>query len=264
MNTPLSWRELLAYPSPQAHIVQLYQDEEFLCDAVSTFASSGLARGEAVVLVATPGHARALAPKLKAKGFNMDVLQMTRQLTVVNAVEVLPRLMVDCMPDVSEFNQFARGLLQRINARYAKVRWWREMVGLLWEYGNLPAALRLEQLADELTKRHSMIRFCSFHMDNFDSQTYGAAFQRLCMIHSHVIPVNDYTRFQNAFEKAARELLGHDHRTFDKMPSCQGGIPEMPAAAASLLWLRENSPQTADNILNLTREFYGAPLTLHS
>src|SRR5438552_1394363 len=117
MNTPLSWRELLAYPSPQAHIVQLYQDEEFLCDAVSTFASSGLARGEAVVLVATPGHARALAPKLKAKGFNMDVLQMTRQLTVVNAVEVLPRLMVDCRPDVSEFTHPARAVSRKCRPR---------------------------------------------------------------------------------------------------------------------------------------------------
>ncbi len=258
MNTLAPWRDLLAQPSQRAHIVQLYQDENFLCEAVSTFAASGLSKGEAVVLVATPAHSRALAARLKSKGINVETAQTSRQLTIANAEEILPRLIVDCMPDMVEFNRFAMNLLQRITGRYARVRWWGEIVGLLWEYGNHPAALRLEELANDLTSKHSMMRMCSFHMDNFDSKTYGGPLQRLCMVHSHLIPVEDYGRFQQAFEKAARELLGPDQMTLDHFPAYHGGMTEMPRAEEALLWLRENSPRTADNVLKLTREFYGA------
>ncbi len=46
------WKDLLANPGPDGHIVQLYQDEEFFGEAVSHFAAEGLAKGEAIIIVA--------------------------------------------------------------------------------------------------------------------------------------------------------------------------------------------------------------------
>ena len=63
MTIPVSspWQTLLASPGPDGHVVQLYQDDGFFGDAVSHFAASGLAQGDAVILVATGAHWELLA-----------------------------------------------------------------------------------------------------------------------------------------------------------------------------------------------------------
>lgn len=65
-----------------------------------------------------------------------------------------------------------------------------EMVNLLWEKGNLSAALRLEQLWNELGKTHSFALHCSYAMDIFDPATHCC-----CALegvqHSHIIPVEN-------------------------------------------------------------------------
>jgi superfamily II DNA/RNA helicase len=48
------WRELLVLAPTREHIVQFYESHPFLCEAVSLFIGSGLAKGEAVVVIATP------------------------------------------------------------------------------------------------------------------------------------------------------------------------------------------------------------------
>ena len=49
-SEPEPWCDLLANALPRDHIVQLYQDQQFLNRAVCRFAAAAIANGEGVIL----------------------------------------------------------------------------------------------------------------------------------------------------------------------------------------------------------------------
>src|SRR6185295_1260955 len=97
------WHGLLEGASAPDHIVQLYQDEDFLSRAVCRFAASALAHGEGVILVPTQAHWEAFRPRLEAEGVDIEAAQSRQQLTVVDADECLPSFMRKSMPDAPLF-----------------------------------------------------------------------------------------------------------------------------------------------------------------
>ncbi|HEV2690724.1 MAG TPA: MEDS domain-containing protein, partial [Bryobacteraceae bacterium] len=62
---------MLADPEPCGHIVFPYSEEAQLIAAVALFASAGLGKTEAVVLVMTPEHKVELRERLKEDGFDV-------------------------------------------------------------------------------------------------------------------------------------------------------------------------------------------------
>src|SRR6266481_4163536 len=84
---------LFADAGPRDHVVQLYQDQDFLNRAVCRFAAAALANGEGLILVPTVRHWNAFRPRLIAEGVNVEAAQERGQLTVVDADETLPRFM---------------------------------------------------------------------------------------------------------------------------------------------------------------------------
>src|SRR3954467_13816616 len=97
------WGGLLASAGPRDHIVQLYQDQEFLNRAVCRFAASAMANGEGVILVPTEAHWEAFRPRLEAEGVDIESAKDSGQLTVVDSDELLPQFMRDAMPDAPVF-----------------------------------------------------------------------------------------------------------------------------------------------------------------
>src|SRR6267378_7279897 len=89
------WERVVADAAPCDHIVQLYQDEDFLNCAVCRFAGAGFANGEGIILVSTLSHWNAFRPRLEAKGIDVQAAQERGQLMVVDAEELLPRFMRD-------------------------------------------------------------------------------------------------------------------------------------------------------------------------
>lgn len=81
----MDWKNLLANPGPDGHIVQLYQDADFYGEAISHFAAEGFVRGESIILVATEPNWQNISDRLKNKGFNIAELFDCGQLTLLNA-----------------------------------------------------------------------------------------------------------------------------------------------------------------------------------
>jgi hypothetical protein len=122
------WSNLLHDAGPKDHIVQLYQDEEFLNRAVCRFAAAALAHGEGVILVPTAAHWEAFCPRLEAEGVDIKAAQTQGQLTVVDADELLPQFMGEKMPDAPIFlglagEVVARGEGTSIRKSAGGVRW---------------------------------------------------------------------------------------------------------------------------------------------
>ncbi|HEY1692472.1 MAG TPA: MEDS domain-containing protein [Polyangiaceae bacterium] len=259
---PEVWDGLLTGASAPDHIVQLYQDEKFLSRAVCRFAASALANGEGVILVPTAAHWAAFRPRLEAEGVDVDAAQARHQLTIVDADELLPRFMKDEMPDAPLFLGLAADVVAeaRGGGRSRKLRWWGEMVNVLWEQGDVTGSMRLEDLFDQLAHEQDLAIFCSFLMDNFNGDVHAKMLPRLGQNHSHLIPVEDYERLERAVTRALRDtvgiaeagvlegrLVGHHPARFN-----------MPRPQALLLALREVLPQVADAVLERSRSLYAA------
>jgi hypothetical protein len=256
------WDRVIADAGSCDHIVQLYQDQDFLNRAVCRFAGAALANGEGIILVPTLSHWNSIRPRLEAEGVDVKAARKRGQLTVVDADEFLPRFMHGAMPDSPLFLGLAADVIAgaRAGGRYPKVRWWGEMVSVLWERGDVAASMNLEDLFDRLAHEHDIAIFCSFLMDNFNGEVHAHMLPRLGTNHSHLIPVEDYARLERAVAAALREAVGaEDARVLESRLLAEYRQPfNMPRAQALLLALHHALPTVANPVLERSRELYTA------
>jgi DcmR-like sensory protein len=254
------WLHVLADAQPHDHIVQLYQDQDFLNRAVCRFAGAALANGEGIILVPTLTHWNAIRPRLEAEGVDVKATQDRGQLTVVDADELLPRFMQKAMPDAPIFLGLAGEIIARTRGagRYPKVRWWGEMVNVLWERGDVAASMNLEDLFDRVSHEQDIAIFCSFLMDNFNGEVHTHMLPRLGENHSHLIPVEEYARLERAVAAALQETVGPDEARVleDKLLSQYQAPFKMPRGQVLLLALRQVLPAIADDVLRRSRGLY--------
>ena len=254
------WDRLLADAGPRDHVVQLYQDQDFLNRAVCRFAAAALANGEGVILVPTVKHWNAFRPRLIAEGIDVEAAQQRGQLTIVDADQTLPRFMHNSMPDSPVFLGLAADVVTRARGagRFPKVRWWGEMVNILWERGDVAASMNLEDLFDQLAQKHDIAIFCSFLMDNFNGEIHTRMLPRLGENHSHLIPVEDYARLERAVADALRDTVGPDEaRVLESdLLSRYPATYNMPRAQALLLALRQVLPSVSDSVLERCGKLY--------
>jgi hypothetical protein len=189
MTIQAPWRNLVAEPVKHDHLVQVYRNERVLVEAVSLFASAAIGRREAVILIATMPHAVRVERCLEDEGFEVEELKRWGQLTILDAGEVLSRFMVDGMPDPDLFKAVIRELMASVNGsgRFRAVRAYGEMVNLLWT-ANLPAALRLEELWNEVILEHGISLFCAYSLDG-EGQSERMFPPDLRTLHNHLIPL---------------------------------------------------------------------------
>src|ERR1051325_4489285 len=187
------WARGVADAPPRDHIVQLYQDQDFLNRAVCRFAGSALANGEGIILVPTLTHWDAIRPRLEAEGVDVEAAIKRGQLMVVDADKLLPRFMRDAMPDSPVFLGLAGEIIDQAHAggRYPKVRWWGEMVNVLWERGDVAASMNLEDMFDQRPREDDIASFCSVRVDNFSGEVHAHMLPRLEANHSRLIPVEE-------------------------------------------------------------------------
>jgi MEDS: MEthanogen/methylotroph, DcmR Sensory domain len=189
MSVHAPWNDRLAEPLSREHFVQLYRDDRCLVEAVALFAGRGLGKGDAVIVVATPEHRAAIEGRLRRDRFEVDDLVQWRQLTLIDAAELLSQFMAGGLPDPGAFKRIVGDLIESIRAAggYRRVRVYGEMVNLLWN-GNLPAATRLEQLWNELIEVKGIALFCAYAIPStLDAD--GGFPAELRALHSHIVPV---------------------------------------------------------------------------
>jgi hypothetical protein len=210
-SNPRNWRHLLANPGERDHTVQLYSEVNFLTDVVSHYVGTGLWKGEAVILVVTPAHRDAFLQRLRNSGMDVERRQAMGQLTILDAADTLSQFMVSGSPDSTLFNRLIGSVidLARVCGGYPRVRAYGEMVNLLWEKGQLDAALRLEELWNDLATTRSFSLHCAYAMDVFDPATHAcSALHGVHHVHSYLIAAEDESRLEQALSLAIHEVVG--------------------------------------------------------
>ena len=251
------WKQILSNAQPDDHIVQLYQDVDFYCDAISHFATEGLIRGESIILVATAPNWVNIAAQLEGKGFAISELFDRGQLTLLDANETLPKFMRNGVPDGTIFKPLASKTIEqaRGEGKYPRVRWWGEMVNVLYVEGNGRASNQLEQFFDQVAHEQNIAIFCSFLMDQYDPAIYEEAFSNVCATHSKVIPARDYQVHRDAVNVAIEQIIGPiEGKLLQSLVSWKGAVA-MPTSQSMLLWIKDTIPDRFCDVLEKAKSY---------
>jgi PAS domain S-box-containing protein len=186
-----------------AHFVQFYEDEAFLLDEVGHFAAAGLGAGDVVIVIATALHRHGFDERLRARGVDLSAARAKGDYVPLDAAETLSKFMVNGWPDESRAADLLGEVITRAAAAGGKrrVRAFGEMVALLWAGGNEGAAIRLEELWNDLAKNHRFSLFCALPSGAFSKKAHASSFLKVCAAHSQVIPSESYTSLANPEER---------------------------------------------------------------
>jgi len=254
--------ELLDQPEPEGHFVQLYgKDDRALTRNVARYLSEGLRRGDGILVIATADHRGMLVRKLKEeRAYPKAVLE--GRLVFLDAAATLARFMVDGEPDRGRFESVVGEALNGVQSRavHTGVRAYGEMVGLLWVGGERAAAVRLEELWNQLLESSTVSLFCAYPIDVFGPEFELASVDPLLCSHTHLVPSD--SALEGALNRAMDEVLGERVAGLRNLiqTNYRPAWALLPRPEAMILWLRNNLPGSADEILKRARVYYHQPL----
>ena len=171
---------------PSEHLVQIYQDDGVILDALEGFGGGGLRTGDCVLVIATAAHLRALEARLTAQGVDVWAARGRDQYIPLDAEDALAQFLVKGWPDAELFEQLVTDLLARARRNGRRVRAFGEMVALLWGQGHNGATVRLEHLWHRLCQTEGFSLFCAYPRIGF-TQDAEASIRDICALHSKVI-----------------------------------------------------------------------------
>ena len=188
-----------------AHGVQFYGDDAYLLDGLTRFIGGALGAGDCSIVIATKAHRDGLANRLLGCGVDLTLATQQGRLIILDASETLAKFMVDGWPDGERFHQAVGSVVSQCRlagrTNQSKLAAFGEMVALLWAEGKAEAAIRLEQLWNELARVHSFHLHCAYPISYFHDERHAELIEKVCAEHSHVIPDETYTSLQGEDER---------------------------------------------------------------
>ncbi|MDQ1454912.1 MAG: hypothetical protein QOH28_532 [Actinomycetota bacterium] len=171
------------------HVVGFYDGDDDLVGAVAAFLAEGLHRDGASIVVATADHRVALERALTGMGFATDSLVSDGRYRSFDAGETLAVFMRDDRPDPQAFGAALGPLIVDAARGGGPVRIFGEMVALLWEEGNVAAAIDLESLWNGLADEHPFTLYCAYPTAILQDGDLAAA-KQVCDRHSGVVSLS--------------------------------------------------------------------------
>lgn len=154
--------ELGTPAGPDSHVVQFYETDDELTEAVASFLAEAIRSGGAAIVIAEPWHRAGFAHALAARGISVAAARRDGALIERDAASTLARLTSRQGPDQAAFDTEIGALLRLADRRGGPVRIYGELVGLLWQRNQPGPALALESLWNELGRREQFSLFCSY------------------------------------------------------------------------------------------------------
>ena len=179
-----------AEDAPHRHEVLFYSDDTVLLDSLARFIAAALKAGKAAIVLATEPHRNSLVQRLKAEGLDTDDVVQRGTYISLDAADTLSTIMDNGMPDPARFFAGLGGLIEAA-AKAAKpeqpqVVVFGEAVALLLAEGRADAAIRLEQLGNDLTTTHNVDILCAYALGSFPGAEDEHIFRNICREHSAV------------------------------------------------------------------------------
>jgi DNA-binding NarL/FixJ family response regulator len=175
---------------PRHHEVGFYSSSGNFLDHVTAFIGTALTGGSAAITVATERHRKSLLTRLLACGLDVDDATKQGRYVAVDVADALAMFVVNRMPDPVRFMQaFGKVIVTAAAAACAEhpyVAIFGEGVHLLWAEGNTEAAIKTEELCNQLAAKYDVDILCGYSLDEVQNGMNDHVFQRICAEHSAV------------------------------------------------------------------------------
>jgi anti-sigma regulatory factor (Ser/Thr protein kinase) len=172
---------------PGDHIVQFYEREHDLVATVGSHLAQALLSGDAAIVVATTAHRDAFASHIAGAGADVVGARASGTLVELDAEDTLAEFMVAGAPNAEAFDSVVGDAVRRAGEAGRRVRAYGEMVALLWDAGQVTAAIDLEELWNRLMERHSFSLFCAYPAHLVEGDEHTDALATVCHLHSAVV-----------------------------------------------------------------------------
>lgn len=172
---------------PTDHVVLFYEHDHVLVSSVCEYLIDALEGDDVALVVATSGHACAFESNMIQAGIDADQARSDQRLVVVDAEDALSRFMVDGWPRSSAFFAAFGGLIRGAAVTGRRVRVYGEMVALLWDAGNVAAAIELETLWNDLRELVPFSLLCAYPAHVVSGDDNEASLDQICQCHSEVL-----------------------------------------------------------------------------
>ncbi len=183
-------------PDDNSHTAHFYSSDNLLIREVAQRLGTALTAGGAAVVIATPSHRAGFEEHLQTRGLDLAKITSQGRWLALDASATLAQFMVEGWPDAKMFATVIGGVLDCLTAsgettshsEQPAVAAYGEMVSVLWEEGRTGAAIRLEELWNELAEGRRFDLSCGWPLRFFSRDTDGMVIERICAEHSHVMP----------------------------------------------------------------------------
>jgi anti-sigma regulatory factor (Ser/Thr protein kinase) len=203
--------------------VNLYDDDVDLVRAVALHVlDGGLTLGQRIIVVATPEHRTAIDAALVARGADPDELRRQGDYLSLDAADTLARFMVDGRPDPVLFVKTIMGAFEAVTADGRPPRVYGEMVAVLWDAGNVAAAIELESLWNDLADERDFSLLCGYPMAALERHPDLSAVRDVCQLHTGLVPPRRY-RSLLSLPPAAADVQERSE-VFLSVPEAVGGV----------------------------------------
>jgi hypothetical protein len=182
---------VLATKAPHRHEVLFYPDDAVFLDSCTRFIAAALDAGDVAAVVATESHRDSLFHRLKAGGLDVDAEIKHGRYISLDVAKTLSTFMVNDMPNWERFFEVVGGLVSGAakagKGEHPRVAMWGECGPLLWAEGRVDAAIRLEQLLNQLATIYEFDLLCAYALSSFHGEEHEHIFQSICAEHSAVL-----------------------------------------------------------------------------
>jgi len=175
----------------ERHVVQFYMDDAVLLDELAALFKSSVDEGRSVAAIMTRSHRIGVEKALLARGVNVREATANGSFCILDADQTLSEFMEPTGPSrerfLSQFGSMLCKLKTSGSATGKGVLLFGEMVAVLWEQKRYDAAIRLEELWNELALTSSFDLCCAYPAQAFRGESPVAGYASICAQHSHVV-----------------------------------------------------------------------------
>jgi MEDS: MEthanogen/methylotroph, DcmR Sensory domain len=180
----------------QTHVAHFYQEDGELLRELKTIVGNALERGSSAIAIVTEGHRKSLMQSLKIQGIDLRKAAAEGRFVALDATALLTELMSGGRPDPERFARrlgpvMAAAMADSLDEEQTVVVF-GEMVALLWSEGSSDAAIEMEKLWNELSKRYFFSNHCAYPSIASSHPDPTDLLARVCAEHSAVVRIGAY------------------------------------------------------------------------
>jgi PAS domain S-box-containing protein len=192
----------------KGHTVLFYGQDQVFIGSMLRFVRAALAGGFPAIVIGTRPHLDTLADLLESEGHDVGRLFQQGKYVPLDAAETSSQSLIDDTLDSKRFTDLLGGVLARVKQAAENdkcVAIVTEMSAYLWKQGKATAAMRLEQLWNDLAETYAFSLCCLYPIASFSRKEDGLHLLKICAEHTAVIPSEDNATLPGAARRREEE-----------------------------------------------------------